>query len=191
MRFLRSLTVVLLICITLNMARPRDDEVDKCQNTVNYFRLEAGLDELKEDHQETARMEKMFKPGARSCPTKSYLKNGFGGFTVTRMEEGPTGIDILPNKNSILSHNVKTFACLDLECEDHPGVVSFAFIKNGIAGKNGESKNEIASSSDTSENELPFKSKAAVNLKMLHLPCITSENGSSWLRFSPSTNSSD
>ncbi|PIC23537.1 hypothetical protein B9Z55_017211 [Caenorhabditis nigoni] len=134
MRFLPSLTAVLLICITLNMAKRPDEEVDKCQNTVNYFRMEAGLEELKDDQQETARMEKMFKPGTRSCPTKSHLKNGFGGFTVTRMEERPGGIDILPNKNSILSHNVKTFACLDLDCEDHPGVVSFAFIKNGIAG---------------------------------------------------------
>ncbi|PIC23543.1 hypothetical protein B9Z55_017215 [Caenorhabditis nigoni] len=135
MKFPLSLTAVLLICIILTMAKLPDEEFDKCRKAVNRFRKEAGLGELKEDKQETARLEKTFVPGTKNCPTKDHLKNGLDGFTVTRIGQGhrlePV---IVPNMNSILSQNVKTFACLDLDCKDHHDVF-FAFIKNGVAGK--------------------------------------------------------
>ncbi|PIC23542.1 hypothetical protein B9Z55_017214 [Caenorhabditis nigoni] len=134
MKFLPSLTAVLLICITLHVVSPHRDTIDKCRKAVNMIRKEAGLGELKEDKQETARLEKKFIPGTKHCPTEDHLKNGFDGFTVTRMQGGPHKVVIVPNKNSILSQNVKTFACLELDCKDRHDVF-FAFIKNGVAGK--------------------------------------------------------
>ncbi|PIC23541.1 hypothetical protein B9Z55_017213 [Caenorhabditis nigoni] len=129
MKFLLSLTAVLLICITFNMALP-DAEVYKCQNAVNQIRKDAGLGELKEDQQENARLRKTFIPGTKHCPTKDQLENGVDGFTVTRIVYKGS---IFPNKNSILSPNVKIFACLELDCKDSHDVL-FAFIKSGVAG---------------------------------------------------------
>ncbi|CAO4377024.1 unnamed protein product [Caenorhabditis nigoni] len=135
MGFLPTLTAFLLICITLSMAKLPDEEIDKCRKAVNQIRKEAGLGELKEDKQETARLEKKFIPGTKHCPTEDQLENGVDGFTVTRIGQGPRLEPVIvPNKNSILSPNVKTFACLDLDCKYHHDVF-FAFIKNVVAGK--------------------------------------------------------
>ncbi|CAO4377023.1 unnamed protein product [Caenorhabditis nigoni] len=113
----------------LNMVSYHTQDIDKCQNAVNQIRKDAGLDKLKEDQQENARLRKKFIPGTKHCPTKDQLENGVDGFTVTKIKNK----DIVPNKNSILSHNVKTFACLELDCKDHHDVL-FAFIKNEVAG---------------------------------------------------------
>ncbi|CAO4377021.1 unnamed protein product [Caenorhabditis nigoni] len=141
MKYLPSLTVILFICITLNVVRTKD-EPNGCQETVNRFRKKAGLGELKEDKEARA---DLIEKVTRTCLTEDQVKNGIDGFIVARFKETEE-----PPK-SILAPEVKTFVSI-WGPRDCPGDTCFVFMKNGVAGKNSESKNEIASSSDTSKN---------------------------------------
>ncbi|PIC23536.1 hypothetical protein B9Z55_017210 [Caenorhabditis nigoni] len=59
MRSFHRIAVVLFIGTTLIMVRPENLD-DKCRVHVNILRKGAGLGELKEDQQETARLGKNF-----------------------------------------------------------------------------------------------------------------------------------
>ncbi|PIC23538.1 hypothetical protein B9Z55_017212 [Caenorhabditis nigoni] len=132
MRFLPSLTVILFIWITLHMVRS-EEEPDLCLKLVNGYREGAEIKALKEDQQESARLQNKFGSVQQNCPTQDHLKNGFDGFTVTRFGRGPASEPVIfPNTNSILDPDAKTFACIGLDCKEQHDII-FVFIKKGVA----------------------------------------------------------
>ncbi|CAO4365870.1 unnamed protein product [Caenorhabditis nigoni] len=129
MKFLPSLTAVLLVWITLNVVRS-DDPLNKCEETVNYYREKAGLRKLEEDKQARAGL---FEKVYRTCLTEDQVKNGIDGFTVTRFTEWDTIEDDFVAPKSILAPDVKTFVCI-IGPRDCKETVFFAFMKKGVAG---------------------------------------------------------